>query len=90
MTFPVKAIARPAVLAGQRNGRLDTRILIVIPGQEGGPDALDDRRAETVDQVGKLDVLVALLGQHFMHGGDCEDAVDRMLKRLARVDALGT
>ena len=37
MTFPVKAIARPAVLAGQRNGRLDTRILIVIPGQEGGP-----------------------------------------------------
>lgn len=37
MTFPVVAVSRPAVLEGQANGRLSADILVVTPGQMGGP-----------------------------------------------------
>jgi hypothetical protein len=38
MAFPVHAVTRPAVLAGQHNGRLDEDILVTVPGQDGGPE----------------------------------------------------
>lgn len=38
MAFPVHAVTRPAVLHGQHNGRLDTDILVTMPGQDGGPE----------------------------------------------------
>ena len=40
-------------------------------------------------QLRELDVLLALLGQRLVHGGDREDPVDGVLERLARVDAVG-
>ena len=49
-------------------------------------DALDEHRAQPVDQVGELDVLVAPLGQQLVHRRDRENAIDRMLERLARID----
>ncbi len=51
-------------------------------------EALNEHRAQPVDQLRELDVLVALLRQDFVHRGDREDAVDRMLERFARVDSL--
>ena len=54
-----------------------------------GADALDEHRPQPVEQVGEVDVLVALLGQHLVDGRDREDPVDRVLERLARVDVLG-
>ena len=45
-------------------------------------DALHEHRAQPVDQLGEVDVLVALLGQHLVHGGDREDPVDGVLERL--------
>lgn len=36
MAYPVRTLVRPAVLAGQANGRLPTRILDTTPGQAGG------------------------------------------------------
>ena len=46
-------------------------------------------RAQPVEQLGEVDVLVALLGQHLVHRGDREDPVDRVLERLPRIDVLG-
>ena len=43
-------------------------------------DALDEHRAQPVDQVGELDVLVAPLGQQLVHRGDREDPVDRVAR----------
>lgn len=37
MALPITPLARPAVLAGQSNGRLDPAILEEIPGLAGGP-----------------------------------------------------
>lgn len=36
MAYPVRALVRPAVLAGQQNGRLPDAILVSTPGQAGG------------------------------------------------------
>ena len=51
-----------------------------------GADALDEHRAQPVEQLREVDVVVALLGQHLVHRRDREDPVDRVLERLARVD----
>ena len=52
-------------------------------------ESLHEHRAQAVDQLSELDVLVALLGQHLVHGGDREDPVDGVLERLARIDVVG-
>src|SRR5688572_15201030 len=36
MAFPVRAVTRPAVLAGKTNGKLPESILVNTPGQAGG------------------------------------------------------
>ena len=54
-----------------------------------GADPLHEHRAEAVDQLREVDVLLPLLGERLVHGGDGEDPVDGVLERLARVDALG-
>ena len=54
-----------------------------------GAEPLHEHRAQPVDQLRELDVLLALLGQRLVYGGDGEDPVDGVLERLARVDALG-
>ena len=46
-----------------------------------GAEALDEHRAQPVEQLVQVDLLVALLGQHLVHGRDREDAVDRVLER---------
>ena len=51
-------------------------------------EALEEHRAQPLDELVQLDVVVAPLGQHLVHGGDREDAVDRVVERLARVDLL--
>lgn len=38
MAFPVVTVRKPALLAGQTNGRLDPSILVTTPGMAGGPD----------------------------------------------------
>lgn len=40
MAFPVRTVDKPAVLAGQVNGKLDPAILVATPGQAGGPVVL--------------------------------------------------
>jgi LAS superfamily LD-carboxypeptidase LdcB len=37
MAYPVVAVTRPSVLAGQSNGQLDERLLVDVPGLDGGP-----------------------------------------------------
>lgn len=37
MAYPVRTVIRPAVLAGQSNGRLDPAVLVDTPGQLAGP-----------------------------------------------------
>ena len=37
----------------------------------------------------QVDDVLAMLGQHFVHRGDGEDAVDGVAERLARVDVVG-
>ena len=49
-------------------------------------DALHEHRAQPLDQLAELDVVLAPLGQHLVHGGDREDPVDRVVERLPRVD----
>ena len=53
-----------------------------------GAEPLDEHRAQPVEQLVEVDVVVALLGQHLVHRGDREDPVDRVVERLARVDLL--
>ena len=48
--------------------------------------ALHEHRAQPVEQLVEIDLLVAPLGQHLVHGSDREDPVDRVLERLPRVD----
>ena len=52
-------------------------------------DPLHEHRAQAVDELRELDVLLALLGERLVHRGDGEDPVDGVLERLARVDSLG-
>ena len=51
-------------------------------------EALHEHGAQPVDQLRDLDVLVALLRQHLVHRGDREDAVHRVLERLAGIDVV--
>lgn len=37
MTYPVRAVTRPAALSGLSNGRLPASVLLDTPGQAGGP-----------------------------------------------------
>ena len=50
-----------------------------------GDEALDEHRAEPLDQLGEVDVVLAVLGQHLVHGGDREDPVDGVAERLLRI-----
>lgn len=46
MVFPVIDIVKPAALYGQQNGKLESRILSVSPGQAGGPSVTLVRPAD--------------------------------------------
>ena len=48
-------------------------------------EPLDEHGAQPLDELAEIDVVVALLGQHLVHGGDGEDPVHRVLERLRRV-----
>ena len=50
---------------------------------------MHEHRTQAVDQLGELDVLLALLGQRLVHGGDRENPVHRVLERFARIDVRG-
>ena len=52
-------------------------------------EPLHEHRPQPVEQLAEVDVVVAPLGQHLVDGRDGEDPVDRVLERLARVDAVG-
>ena len=41
-------------------------------------EPLDEHRAQPLDQLGEVDVVLAVLGQHLVHGRDREDPVDRV------------
>jgi hypothetical protein len=76
---------RGRAVAGARDG-LERRVDLAARA-----DALDEHRAQPLEQVGEVDVVVAPLRQHLVHGRDREDPADRVLERLARVDrAVGT
>ncbi len=53
-------------------------------------EALDEHRAQSVHELSKIDVVLPMLGEHLVHRRDREDAVDRVLQRLARIDVIGT
>ena len=71
---------RRCAVAGERH-RLEVR-LDVLPDDE----ALHEHRPQPLDQLGEVDVVLAVLGQHLVDGGDREDPVDRVGQRPARVD----
>ena len=52
-------------------------------------EPLHEHRAQPVDELAEVDVVLAVLGEHLVHGRDREDPVDGVLQRLARVDVLG-
>ena len=52
-------------------------------------ETLDEHRPQPVEQLGEIDVVLAVLRQHLVHRGDREDPVDRVPERLARIDVLG-
>ena len=74
---------RGRATAGERD-RLEPRLDLAPRA-----DPLHEHRAQPVDQLRQLDVLLALLGERLVDGRDREDPVDRVLERLARIDALG-
>ena len=45
-------------------------------------EPLDEHRPQPVEQLGEVDVLVPLLGQLLVDGGDREDPVDGVAERL--------
>ena len=47
-----------------------------------GDEPLDEHRAQTVDELAEVDVVLAMLRQHLVHGGDREDPVDGVVQRL--------
>ncbi len=49
-------------------------------------EPLHEHRPQPVDQLVELDVVLAVLGQHLVDGGDREDPVDGVAERLLRVD----
>ena len=64
---------RGRAVAGERD-RLERR-LDVLPDDE----ALHEHRPQPLDQLGEVDVVLAVLGQHLVHGRDREDPVDRVV-----------
>ena len=48
---------------------------------------LDERCAEPVDELGKVDDVLPVLGQLLVDRRDREDPVDRVAERLPRVDS---
>ena len=52
-------------------------------------EPLHEHRAQPVEQLAEVDVLVASLRQHLVHGRDRQDPVDRVVERTPRVDADG-
>ena len=56
----------------------------VLPGDE----PLHEHRAQAVDELAEVDVVLAMLGEHLVHGRDREDPVDGVVERLPRVDVL--
>ena len=53
------------------------------------PEALHEHRAQPVDQLRELHVVLAVLGEHLVDGGDREDAVHGVVQRLTRIDRVG-
>ena len=51
-------------------------------------ESLHEHRAQALDQLVEVDVVLAVLRQHLVHGGDREDPVDGVGQRLARVDGV--
>ena len=49
---------------------------------------MDEHRAQAIDELAEVDVVLAVLGEDLVHGGDREDPVDRVIQRLACVDVL--
>ena len=56
----------------------------VLPGDE----PLHEHRAQPVDELAEIDVVLAMLRQHLVDRRDREDPVDRVVQRLLRVDVL--
>ena len=56
----------------------------VLPRDE----PLHEHRAQPIDELAEVDVVLAVLGEHLVHRGDGEDPVDRVVERLARVDVV--
>ena len=74
---------RGRALAGERDG-LELRGH-VLPGDE----PLHEHRAQPVDELAEVDVVLAMLGEHLVDGRDREDPVHRVVQRLPRVDVVG-
>jgi hypothetical protein len=51
--------------------------------------SLHEHPTQPVEELGEIDVVVALLGQHLVYRGDGKHAVDGVVERLARIDPLG-
>ena len=49
---------------------------------------LHEHPAQPLEQLAHVDVVLALLRQHLVHGGDREHAIDGVLERLPRIDAV--
>ncbi len=62
--------------------RLDLRLDMLL-----GSEPLDEHGAQPLDQLPEIDIIVPLLRQDLVHGGDREDSGDRVLERLARVSS---
>ena len=72
---------RGGAVAGQRDRlQLDLDLL-------RRSEALHEHRPQPVEQLRELDVVLTLLGENLVHGGDRENPVDGVLQRLARIDA---
>ena len=67
-----------------------------VPGErdrlEGGldvaarSDTLNEHRAQPIEQLCEIDLLVTLFGQHLVHRRNGENPAHGVLERLARVD----
>ena len=53
-----------------------------------GDEPLHEHRAQSLDQLGKIDLVLAMLGQHLVDGRDGEYSVDGVGERLVGVDLL--
>ena len=65
---------RGGTLAGERD-RLEVG-RHVLPRHQ----PLHEHRAQAVDELAEVDVVLAMLGQHLVHGRDGEDPVDRVVR----------